>query len=115
MNDATCAALERLLPGEELGRFPLRGRPELPLAAPGTPERAAEVIRFAARERLTLLPLGSGSRLASGPAPERVDLVLSSAHLRGVVAYEPADGTVTEIKTQEGAPVQEGAVLAILV
>jgi glycolate oxidase FAD binding subunit len=62
---------------------------------PGSPERAAEVLRCAAREHLTLLPIGCGSKLAWGSAPERVDLLLSSARLCGIVAYEPADGTLT--------------------
>jgi glycolate dehydrogenase FAD-binding subunit len=89
-------ALARLLPAERLGEFSGRdGVPGCPLAAPATPEEAAEVLRLARAERWVVLPLGNGTKLGWARPPERVELVLSSKNLAGVTSYEPADGTLS--------------------
>ena len=55
-------ALERLLPAERRGEFAGHdGVPACPLAAPATPEEAAEVLRLARAERWAVLPLGNGT------------------------------------------------------
>jgi len=88
--------LAGVLPPAGLGTFAAQdGVPELPLAAPDSVERAGEVLRLARAERWTVLPLGSGSKLGWARPPERCELVLSSRNLRGITAYEPADGTLT--------------------
>jgi len=88
--------LERLLPRECLEpSSAAHGAPAAPLAAPRTAEEAAEVVRLARAERWTILPAGNGSKLGWARTPPRVDLVLGSRNLTGVVAYEPADGTLT--------------------
>lgn len=90
--------LGRVLPRERIARFPAQhGVPDCPLAAPGTNDEAAEVVRLARSERWTLLPVGNGSRLAWARPPARCDLVLSSRNLRGITAYEPGDGTLTAL------------------
>ncbi len=66
-----------------------------PRVSPEEESQFQEVIRLAGREGLRVLPLGMGSKLGWMPQPERVDLVLSTLAYRGVVSYEPADGTVT--------------------
>jgi len=87
--------LADILPEEAISTFEAPGLPAVPRAAPATPEEAAEVLRLAAAERWKVLPLGSGTKLGLARVPPRVDLVLSSTRLAGIVAYEPADGTLT--------------------
>jgi len=87
--------LADILPEQALSTFAGAGLPEVPCAAPGSAEEAAEVLRLAAAERWKVLPLGSGTKLGWARLPPRVDLVLSSTRLTGIVAYEPADGTLT--------------------
>lgn len=85
-----------ILPAECLTTFAAQdGVPALPLAAPATLAQALEVLRLARNEHWTVLPIGLGSKLGWARAPERCDLVLSSRNLRGIEAYEPADGTLT--------------------
>ncbi len=85
-----------LLPPENLAEFAAQdGVPALPVAAPATVEQAIEVLRLARGERWTILPLGAGSKLGWARPPERCHVVLSSQNLRGITAYEPADGTLT--------------------
>jgi FAD/FMN-containing dehydrogenase len=50
---------------------------ELPLVVPRTSDELVTALRAAHRDRLALVPIGSGSRLAWTRAPERADLLLS--------------------------------------
>jgi glycolate oxidase FAD binding subunit len=94
--ERTAAWLERLLPDESRGELPAQaGLPALPLARPADLEQAREVVRWAAGERVRILPLGLGSKLAWLPPLAEIDLALASTGLSGVLAYEPADGTIT--------------------
>ena len=90
--------LARVLPRERIDRFAARdGVPACALAAPGTLDEAAEVVRLARAERWAIVPVGNGSKLGWARPPERCELVLSSRNLRGITAYEPADGTLTAL------------------
>ena len=88
--------LAGILPAASLASFgPQDGLPARPMAAPATLEQAVEVVRLARAERWSILPLGLGSKLGWARPPRACDLVLSSRNLRGIQAYEPADGTLT--------------------
>jgi glycolate oxidase FAD binding subunit len=90
--------LGRVLPRERVERFAARGGvPACALAAPSTMDEAAEVVRLARAERWAIVPAGNASKLGWTRAPERCDLVISSQNLRGITAYEPADGTLTAL------------------
>ncbi|HET6201459.1 MAG TPA: FAD-binding oxidoreductase [Planctomycetota bacterium] len=67
----------------------------LPEVAPREPKQVAELLRFCAGERLACVPVGGGTELFLGGAPGRVDFLLSTAGLSGVVEYAPADLTLT--------------------
>jgi len=97
--------LADILPEEALGTCTLPGHgAPVPRAEPATPEEAADVLRLAAAERWKVLPLGQGTKLGLARVPPRVDLVLASTRLSGLVAYEPADGTLT---ARAGTPFAE--------
>jgi len=83
--------LRALLPADGVGEWP----DGTPVALPATDEEMVETVRFAAREGLALLPVGAGTKLGWTHPPERVDLVLSTRRYAGIVAYEPAEGTLT--------------------
>jgi len=85
-------ALERLLGAASVGTH---DSPMLPLASPATEGEIAEVVKLAAHEGWTILPLGCGSKLPWRPQPVRADLALTTRRLEGIVAYEPGDGTMT--------------------
>ncbi|MHC4895132.1 MAG: FAD-binding oxidoreductase [Planctomycetota bacterium] len=92
------------LTGEAVSEHSLPfGSGVLPKVAPSDEQSAAEVLRWASTEGLRVLPLGSGSRLASQP-PSNADLVVSCERLVGVVEHEPADGTLT---VRAGTPLRE--------
>jgi FAD/FMN-containing dehydrogenase len=76
-------------------RYGLAGLEPLSVWRPGTGEEAAEVLRFAARDGLTVVPWGGGVSLARGRAPERYDLALDLTALDRVVEHRPEDMTLT--------------------
>jgi glycolate dehydrogenase FAD-binding subunit len=71
------------------------GAEALPEVAPREPGQVAEILRFCAKERLACVPVGGGTELSFGGVPRRVDLLLSTSNLTGVVEYAPADLTAT--------------------
>jgi len=67
-------------------------RPSLTVA-PGNSEEVAEVLRFASKEKLTVMPFGGGSKIHVGNIPSKIDIALSTLRLTKVDSYEPADLT----------------------
>ena len=61
---------------------------------PETVEQLAGCLRIATEAGLSVIPAGLGKRLAQGLAPRAVDVVLSTAHLEGVIEHAAADMTV---------------------
>jgi glycolate oxidase FAD binding subunit len=64
-------------------------------AFPQNLEELSEMLKFAARERLSVIPAGAGTWLEMGNRPVRAHLILSTSRLNRVVEYEPADLTAT--------------------
>jgi glycolate oxidase FAD binding subunit len=61
---------------------------------PGTAAEVAEVLQFAAAERLAVIPMGGRSKLGIGMPPAQYDLALDMTRMNGVVAYDPRDLTL---------------------
>jgi FAD/FMN-containing dehydrogenase len=86
----TCGCLKRHAGGPaDWGFVPTRT--ETPRSAPD----AARLLAEAARVRTPHWIVGSASRLAALPPTPRSAIALSTAGLAGIVAYEPADLTLT--------------------
>lgn len=82
---------------------------EIPVVAPPDESAIAEVVRFAARERLVIAPIGLGSRLVALAPPPRVDLFVSTERCAGIVAYEPGDGVLTALAGTTWAEIEARA------
>lgn len=100
------AELERSLGAGSVGELALDRRAsslvaneresgKLPVATPRNEEELVELLRFASRESLHVLPVGACTKLGWCAPPARADFVLSTRALTGVVAYEAQDGTLT--------------------
>jgi glycolate oxidase subunit GlcD len=63
--------------------------------APLTSEQAAEVLRVAAREQLTVMPMGTNGWLEAGHSSEDPDLVLNTRRMKRLIRHEPADLVAT--------------------
>ena len=114
MSTATEAALARL--GEVVGAAHLLAEPAQlseyevdglrPAAAagPGSLDELAELVRFAAREKLAVLPVGARTKLRLGAPPRRYDLAIDLTRLNRVLAYDPADLTLS---VEAGMPIAQ--------
>ena len=62
---------------------------------PASVQEMQDVLRFASKKALSVIPAGAGTKLGIGNLPEKVDVVLATTRLNSVIEYEPADLTVT--------------------
>jgi glycolate oxidase FAD binding subunit len=60
-----------------------------------TSEEAAEVVRFALKENLSIVPCGSRSKLQIGNIPARYDIALDMTALNKIAHYDPGDLTIS--------------------
>jgi glycolate oxidase subunit GlcD len=63
--------------------------------SPASAEQTSEVIQFAAREGLAVVPAGGRTFVDSGNLMTKADLILSTRHMKGLLKHEPADLVAT--------------------
>ena len=86
---------EQTLTGAPCAAYAVQGRAPLVVARPATLEALGTALALAAEAGAAVAPWGAGSRMALGYPPARLDLVLSLERLDRIVAYDPADLTIT--------------------
>ena len=64
-------------------------------AAPSSAEQAADVMKFAATERLAVIPAGSRGFIDAGNLLTQADVIFSTRQMNRFVAHEPADLVAT--------------------
>src|SRR5687768_14028582 len=94
------------------------GVPAALVARPASTEEVAAVLAAAAASDLTVVPRGAGTKLGWGLRPERVDLVLDTSRMAGVVEHAAGDLIVkaragTPMATVQDAVAQAGQRLAL--
>jgi glycolate oxidase FAD binding subunit len=62
---------------------------------PSSYEQAGAAVADAAEQGLAVVPRGAGNGMAMGFPPSAADLIVSTTRLNKVIAYEPADLTLT--------------------
>jgi len=65
------------------------------VAKPASAEEVAEIVRFAALEKLALIPCGNRTKLGIGVSPSRYDIALDMTALDQIPHYDPGDLTVS--------------------
>jgi glycolate oxidase FAD binding subunit len=61
---------------------------------PADAAQIAEILRFAAAEKLAVIPTGGCTKLGIGPPPARYDIALDLSRMNRVLAYDPQDLTL---------------------
>lgn len=79
----------------ELARYVVDGKTPGAVVRPASAEEVAEVVRFAAAQKLALIPCGSRSKLSIGMPPARYDVAVDLTRLGRVVSYDPGDLTLS--------------------
>ncbi len=104
MSAATAAALTRLeeivgaghlvTQPADLGAYEVDGLRPAAAVLPGSADQVAEVVRFAASEKLAVLPVGGRTKLRIGAPPRRYDVAIDLTRSNRVLAYDPGDLTL---------------------
>jgi len=74
------------------------------VAQPSSPQEVAEIVRFAALEKLALIPCGARTKLRIGTPPSRYDIALDMTSLNQIVHYDPGDLTLS---VGAGTPIEK--------
>jgi glycolate oxidase FAD binding subunit len=89
---------------EELAAFTVDEIVPGVIVRPDSADEVAEVVRFAAAEKLGLLPLGSRSKCDIGVPPSQYDIALDMTGLREIAHYDAGDLTLS---VDAGVPLRE--------
>jgi len=65
------------------------------VAKPASPEQVADVVRFAALEKLAIIPCGHRTKLGIGMPPSHYDIALDMTGFNQITHYDPGDLTVS--------------------
>ena len=84
-----------VLPTAESASYAIDGYIPKAVVLPSSVQEIQDVLQFAAKQDLAVMPAGAGTKLGIGNLPPKVDVVLATTHLNSVIEYEPADLTVT--------------------
>ncbi len=84
-----------ILPEAQIAAYTFDGCVPKAVVLPASVQEMQDVLRFASKEDLSVMPAGAGTKLGIGNLPQKVDVVLATTRLNSVVEYEPADLTVT--------------------
>ncbi|HXP22740.1 MAG TPA: FAD-binding oxidoreductase [Candidatus Sulfotelmatobacter sp.] len=89
---------------EELAEYVVDGIVPGAIVKPQSAEEAAEVMRFAAADKLALIPVGSRSKCDIGMPPERYDIALDMTGMREIAHYDAGDLTLS---VDAGTPLRQ--------
>jgi glycolate oxidase FAD binding subunit len=81
-------------PGELLP-YEIDGKKPAAIVRPGSTEEIAQVVKFAAAEKLAIVVTGARTKLGMGLPPRQYDLALDMTRLDRVLAYDPGDLTLS--------------------
>jgi glycolate oxidase FAD binding subunit len=88
------------------------------VVSPSSIREIQDILAFATEHQLSIIPVGSGTKLGLGNPPERVDLALLMQKFNAVLEYEPADLSVTvqagvRLSELQGTLAEEGQYLPL--
>lgn len=89
--------------------FVIEGQPIRDVVVPTDAQETASVLAEAHAAARSVIPVGGGTALGLGNVPPRIDQVLSTARLSGIIDYEP-----TDLVLAVGAGARIGDVQAVL-
>ena len=87
----------------DLALYRIAGQMPAVAVRPSSAEEAAEIVKFAAAERLAVVPAAGRTKLDMGMPPKKYDMSLDLSRLDRVIAYDPGDLTLS---VEPGIPLQ---------
>ena len=92
---ASLLGKDSVLPANRLAEYAIDGLVPTAVVQPGSREAIAEVLRWAAAEKLAVAPRGGGTQMSLGNTPRKLDVVLDLSKYNRLLDYQPADLTAT--------------------
>ena len=96
---------------DTLSRYTIDGKRPWAILFPVDVEQVSEVVRLAGKKGLALVPWGSGTKMATGNSPGRLDIVICTTRLNRIVDMEIANLTVTVQAGVRFKDIQSGVAL----
>lgn len=87
-------AAHLLADAPQLAGYEVDGLRPSAVMRPGSAEEVAQLMRFAAKEKLAVIPMGGRTKLGVGAPPRRYDLAIDLTRLDRVLAFDPGDLTL---------------------
>lgn len=84
-----------ILPDDQVTGYTVDGILPKVVVVPGDISEMQDVLRIASERNVSVIPVGSGSKLSIGNVVPEIGIVMSTRRLNKVIEYEPADLTVT--------------------
>lgn len=84
-----------ILPDDQVTRYTVDGILPKVVVVPADISEMQDVLRIASERNVSVIPIGSGSKLSIGNVVPEIGIVVSTKRLNKVIEYEPADLTVT--------------------
>jgi glycolate dehydrogenase FAD-binding subunit len=81
-------------PGQ-IAAYQIDGTIPTVVVRPGSTQEVVEIVKFAAGEKLAIVPTGSRTKLSMGMPSRKYDLALDMTRMDRVVAYDPGDLTLS--------------------
>jgi glycolate oxidase FAD binding subunit len=79
----------------QVAAYQIDGNSPSAIVSPGSSEEVVEIVKFAAREKLAIVPTGGRTKLGIGMPPRRYDIALDMTRMDRIVAYDPGDLTLS--------------------
>ncbi len=80
---------------EKLPAYAVDGKIPAAVVCPGSSEEIAQIVKFAAAEKLAIVVTGARTKLGIGLPPRQFDIALDVTRLNRVLAYDPGDLTLS--------------------
>jgi glycolate oxidase FAD binding subunit len=78
-----------------LSAFAIEGMAPAVVARPRAAEEVAAIVKFAATEKLAIVPCGARTKVAMGMPPRQYDIAVDMTRMNRVLAYDPDDLTLS--------------------
>jgi glycolate dehydrogenase FAD-binding subunit len=88
----------------DLGAYEIGGKSPSAAVRPQSAGQIGEIVKFAAAEKLAIVPCGARTKLAIGALPRQYDVALDMTSLGRIVAYDPGDMTLS---VEAGIPLRD--------
>ncbi len=81
-------------PGQ-IAAYQIDGKSPSAVVRPNSNEEVVEIVEFASREQLAIVPTGARTKLGIGMPPRQYDIALDMTRMDRIVAYDPGDLTLS--------------------